>query len=65
MQTISLFEGCLFGKQQWQKFPKEGSCIVTLLALVHFDVCGPMLTIFHNVFDVFRHSLTIIIDNML
>jgi hypothetical protein len=48
MQTISLSEGCPFDKQQWQKFPKEGSCIATFLALVHFDACGPMQTISHS-----------------
>ncbi|MCO5583731.1 hypothetical protein L7F22_037645 [Adiantum nelumboides] len=38
-------EGCILGKMQRSKFPKDGSIRATCrLQLVHSDVCGPMQT---------------------
>ncbi|WP_165303590.1 DDE-type integrase/transposase/recombinase, partial [Enterobacter cloacae complex sp. CH23B] len=38
-------EGCILGKMQRSKFPKDGSLRATCrLQLVHSDVCGPMQT---------------------
>jgi len=38
-------EGCILGKMQRAKFPKDGSIRATSkLQLVHSDVCGPMQT---------------------
>ncbi|RYA37643.1 hypothetical protein DD603_24250, partial [Enterobacter cloacae complex sp. 2DZ2F2B] len=38
-------EGCILGKMQRSRFPKDGSARATCrLQLVHSDVCGPMQT---------------------
>jgi hypothetical protein len=43
--TLSLCEGCVFGKQTQSSYPTSPSTrAIAPLALIHTDLCGPMDT---------------------